>query len=67
MFEMLKLMFEMLKYKKAQLGGIEATYFFYGLFAGLAIGLVVTILAARGTIPLGFIKSLVCGAVTKGK
>ncbi len=49
--------------KKAQLGVIEAKFLFIGLLIGLIIGVVVVYLSAKGIIPLGFIKSMVCGAV----
>ena len=58
-------MFEMLKFRKAQLGIIEAKYLFMGLIIGLIIGILFVILAAKGVIPLGFMKSLVCGAAKK--
>ena len=55
-------MFEMLKFRKAQLGMIEAKYFIVGLLIGLIAGVVVVILSGKGIIPLGFLKSLVCGS-----
>ncbi|MBW2966080.1 hypothetical protein KY342_03175 [Candidatus Woesearchaeota archaeon] len=58
-------MFEMLKFRKAQLGIIEAKFLFIGIIIGIIIGIAVVILAARGIIPLGFVKSLVCGAAAK--
>lgn len=58
-------MFEMLKFRKAQLGMIEAQYFFAGLVIGLIAGIVIVILAAKGVIPLGFLKTMACGAAGK--
>jgi len=65
MFEISKFMLSAFKYKKAQLGMIEAQYFFGGLVVGLIAGIVVVILAAKGVIPLSFLKTMACGAATK--
>jgi uncharacterized transporter YbjL len=53
-------MFEMLKFKKAQLGFIEMKFFFIGFIIGLILGIVLIILAGKGVIPLGFVKKMVC-------
>jgi len=58
-------MFEMLKFKKAQLGIIEAKFLFIGILIGLIIGIVLVILSTKGVIPLSFIKTLACGAAAK--
>jgi hypothetical protein len=58
-------MFEMLKFRKAQLGMIEAKYFAVGAIIGLIAGIVIVILAAKGIIPLGFLKTMACGAAAK--
>ena len=44
-------MFEMLKFRKAQLGMIEAQYLFIGLGIGLVVGIVFIILSVKGIIP----------------
>lgn len=54
-------MFEMLRFKKAQLGIIEAKFLFYGLIIGLVVGILLVILSAKGVIPLGFLKTMACG------
>lgn len=48
--------------KKGQLGPIEAKFFFIGLLIGLIIIIAFIYLSAKGIIPLGFVKSTVCGA-----
>lgn len=48
--------------KKAQLGIIEAKFLLIGLVIGLVLGIVLVILAGKGIIPLGFVKSMICGA-----
>ncbi len=58
-------MFEQLKFRKAQLGMIEMQYFAMGFGVGLVVGIVVIILSVKGVIPLGFVKSIVCGAAKK--
>jgi len=58
-------MFEMLKFRKAQLGFIEMKFFFVGLIIGLVVGIVLIILSAKGVIPLGFIKTMACGAAKR--
>ena len=58
-------MFEMLKFRKAQLGIIEAKFLFIGLIVGLIAGILLVILAAKGLIPLGFLKTMACGAAAK--
>ena len=58
-------MFEMLKFRKAQLGIIEAKFLFIGLIIGLIVGILLVVLAAKGVIPLGFLKTLACGAAAK--
>jgi len=58
-------MFEMLKFKKAQLGIIEAKFLMYGVIIGLVAGILLVILAAKGVIPLGFLKTMACGAARK--
>ncbi|MBW2982561.1 hypothetical protein KY343_06785 [Candidatus Woesearchaeota archaeon] len=58
-------MFEMLKFKKAQLGIIEAKFLFIGLIIGLIAGVLLVVLSAKGVIPLGFLKTMACGAAKK--
>lgn len=58
-------MFEMLKFKKAQLGIIEAKFLFIGLGIGLIVGILVVVLAAKNVIPLSFLKTMACGAAAK--
>lgn len=50
----------MFKSKKAQLGPIEAKFFFYGLILGLIVGFVVIYLSVKGSLPFGFFKGIVC-------
>lgn len=60
-------MFEQLKFRKAQLAGIEFHFFLVGLGIGIAAGVIIIVLSVKGVIPLGFVKSMACIVAKKGK
>ncbi len=48
--------------KKAQLGIIEFKFLMIGLVIGLILGIALVYLSAKGILPLGFLKTMTCGA-----